>query len=56
MSAAPSPDWRGGKHRACLGDSWDVDADRTCPCGCECHVDGTRLSELESNRSTGGES
>lgn len=40
MSATVSPDCRDSKHRACLGDSWDVDADRSGPCACECHVDG----------------
>lgn len=40
MSATVSPDCRDSKHRACLGDSWDVDADQAGPCACECHVDG----------------
>lgn len=32
-----NPDCREGKHRACRGDAWDVQADRECACGCECH-------------------
>ena len=39
MSASVSPDCRDGKHRACHGDSWDVDADQACACSCSCHTD-----------------
>jgi hypothetical protein len=38
-SASDSPDCRDGKHRACYGDSWDVDADEACACDCSCHTD-----------------
>lgn len=38
-SAFVSPDCRDGKHRACTGDSWDVDADHACACSCSCHTD-----------------
>jgi hypothetical protein len=32
-----NPDCRGGKHRACNGDGWDVIADAPTPCECGCH-------------------
>lgn len=36
MSAMVSPDCQTGKHRACNGDSWDMEADAPAPCPCEC--------------------
>ena len=32
-----SPDCRDGKHRACVGDAWDVEADTPADCECDCH-------------------
>ena len=31
------PDCRDGKHRACLGETWDDVYDRPAECGCPCH-------------------
>lgn len=37
MSASASPDCRDGKHGACDGGSWDLDADMPADCACTCH-------------------
>lgn len=38
MRAMPySPDCAQGKHKACLGDAWDFDADVRAACACGCH-------------------
>lgn len=34
-----NPDCRDGKHDACAGDAWDLDADLPTTCKCWCHQD-----------------
>lgn len=36
MTDPISPDCRDGKHRACVGDAWDDDADALTACACDC--------------------
>lgn len=37
MSVLINSDCSEGKHRACDGRGWDVDADQHAPCPCSCH-------------------
>lgn len=37
MAAIRSADCRDGKHRACIGDAWDVENDIPADCTCACH-------------------
>lgn len=30
-------DCRDGKHPACIGDAWDIEADTPADCECDCH-------------------
>lgn len=38
-AAIRSPDCKGGKHLACIGDAWDVQNDIPADCTCSCHWD-----------------
>lgn len=33
------PDCQQGKHRACLGETWDDEYDRMTECACPCHLE-----------------